>query len=308
MLIINQNKIIIKAVRYCINLNNMKNNIKKTIFFVAFVALLSSCTNDEDPVVVGNKKPTISNFEYGSGHGDTYKEGIGYIGRDIHIEGKINAPNKIQSIIVEIHKEGHDHGAKGDKEWEFRKKYDEFNGQINPTFHKHVDIPETAEAGEYHFHFKVTDLAGLIVEIKKDIQIKKVAVDPTAPSIVGEFEMGTGHGKDFKPGIAYLGRDIHIEGKMKAPNKIKSVVVEIHKEGDHHHAKATKEWTFKKEYDQFKGKGNEAEGDLPVFHKHVDIPKDAEQGEYHFHFKITDNKGLTLEIERELEIKSPPAI
>ena len=46
-----------------------------------------------------------------------------------------------------------------------------FSGLKNTTFHEHVEISSTAEAGEYHFDFIVTDMVGNQSSAEAELQI-----------------------------------------------------------------------------------------------------------------------------------------
>jgi hypothetical protein len=128
----------------------MKTNILVT-FVVAL--LLVSCENT-------GPKPEIDFLELGMENSKTV-----VAGEDLHMEADIVAENKIESIEVEIHPGG-DHHEKsisrsvGLEEWEIDTVYVEFSGLKNTLFHEHIEVPENAEPGDYHFHFTVTDMEG----------------------------------------------------------------------------------------------------------------------------------------------------
>jgi len=144
----------------------MKTN-KIFIAVLCFIAVLSACKKDKDVVIA---PPTISGLEVG-----IYNGKVGYVGSDLHLAADIEAAGKIKTIEVEIHKEN---GAG----WEFTKVYDEFAGLLNTEFHKHVDIPSTAQTGEYHLHLKVTDMKGNQTEVESELELQ-VNTDTQAPTI-----------------------------------------------------------------------------------------------------------------------------
>ncbi len=119
------------------------------------------------------------------------------------------------------------------------------------------------------------------------------------PEIV-DFELGYENSK-----TGYLGSGFHIEAKIIAENNIDIIVIEIHYEGDHkksiiiansdHHH----EWEVDITYDKFRGLKN------TTFHEHVNVPLNAEPGDYHFHFKVIDMEGYTAEVEEDIEIREP---
>jgi len=138
-----------------------KFKILSILLSVAIFATFSSCKKDDDTV----PKPTISGVEYGSSH-DNPEDHQATAGDNMHLEAEILAEGKINYITVEIHPEGeeeheeaeHDHHHEG---WEYDSTYTEgFSGLKNATFHKHIDIPASAEPGHYHLHFIVVDMEG----------------------------------------------------------------------------------------------------------------------------------------------------
>lgn len=155
----NTNNLIIKY-------SKMKTN-KIFIAVLCFVAVLSACKKDKDVVIA---PPTISGLEVG-----IYNGKVGYVGSDLHLAADIEAAEKIKTITVEIHKES----GTG---WEFTKVYDEFAGLKNTEFHKHVDIPATAQLGKYHLHLKVIDMQGKATEVESELELQ-VNADNQAPTI-----------------------------------------------------------------------------------------------------------------------------
>jgi hypothetical protein len=163
----------------------MKTKIK-TIAILALVILftLNSCKREE-PI----PKPEIDLTELGL---DNSK--IGYIGSDLHVEADIVAEGTIESVEIEIHPEEA-------QTWEFDSVYTEFSGLKNTLFHKHIDIPATAEAGDYHFHFTVSDKEGNQTLVESEMEIQE-PTDLVAPEIV----IGTAptNGQSFSTGETIL--------------------------------------------------------------------------------------------------------
>jgi len=116
---------------------------------------------------------------------------------------------------------------------------------------------------------------------------------------IGSFELGYENSK-----IAYVGTDLHMETEIVAEGTIDVIRVEIHPEGEHEKKGVSSvsdegEWEVDKTYTKFSGLKN------TTFHEHIDIPMDAEVGDYHFHFEVTDMEGYQTVYEEELEIKEP---
>ncbi len=146
------------------------------IIFIAGLALYSCKKEDEDV-----PQPTINLTELGY---DNNK--IGITGSELHIEADIVAEGTIDKVMIEIHPEG-EHGKSitiilDEDEWEVDTMYTEFSGLKNTTFHKHIDIPATADTGHYHFHFAVIDMEGQQSYVEEELEIK-YPDDNVAPEI-----------------------------------------------------------------------------------------------------------------------------
>ncbi|HMR18739.1 MAG TPA: DUF4625 domain-containing protein [Sphingobacterium sp.] len=138
-------------------------------------------TNDNEVVseinsdVVVSINPFIEKFELGSGHSaDDRINRIGYIGRDLHIQGDIYClVNRLKSIKIEI--------VQGISTTPYTLvfNYDETNywsaqngGARNPHFHEHVDIPANAPAGKYKFSILVTDQLNLAYKRELNLELR----------------------------------------------------------------------------------------------------------------------------------------
>lgn len=100
---------------------------------------------------------------------------------------------------------------------------------------------------------------------------------------------------------AEAGDELHMDAEVLAENKIDRIQVILHPEGEEH-KKSSKtrlsegEWEFDSVYTEFSGLKN------TEFHKHIEVPPDAEAGHYHFHFSVTDLEGYQTVYEDEVEI------
>ena len=81
-------------------------------------------------------------------------------GSDFHVEFMIEAVNGIHNVTVDIH--AHDlELAEGEEEWDFEEVYEEgLHEETSAEFHKHIDVPATAPAGEYHMLITIEDEDG----------------------------------------------------------------------------------------------------------------------------------------------------
>ncbi len=92
-------------------------------------------------------------------------------GNDFHIEFMINAVHGIHEITVDVH--GHDIPVgEGEVEWDFENTYSEgYHEETEVEFHEHIDVPETAPAGEYHVIFTIEDEDGNTHEFESHIDV-----------------------------------------------------------------------------------------------------------------------------------------
>lgn len=104
-------------------------------------------------------------------------------------------------------------------------------------------------------------------------------------------------------GIAYAGSDLHIEAEVVAEARISTITVQIHLEDEGEKSVESvlheDEWEVDTTYTEFSGLKN------TTFHKHLEIPSNAEATTYHFHFIVTDEEGQQSLVEEELEIQYP---
>jgi len=170
----------------------MKTIINLLLLVVSTTIVFFSCKKEDE-----TSKPQINSFELG------YQDSkLATLGNDLHIEAEVIADGKISTIQVTIHPEG-EHDEKStvysvEEEWEFDSTYTEFSGLKNTTFHKHIDIPVTADTGTYHFHFIVTDLEGNQTEMEEDLKIEQPD-DILAPEIT--ITSAPASGQAFSNGV-----------------------------------------------------------------------------------------------------------
>ena len=129
-----------------------------------------------------------------------------------------------------------------------------------------------------------------ISSCSKDDEIKM-------PEIL-EFELGYNNSK-----TVHAGSHLHIDADIIAENGIDVIEIDIHYEGEHVNsikiAGEQHSWELEITYDKFRGLKN------TTFHEDIDVPADAEPGEYHFHFKVIDMKGYTASFEDDLVVLAP---
>lgn len=140
--------------------------MKTKAFFtllVITVIFFAACQKDPSPPVI-----TILELGDGDTHGNDH---TAKIGGDLHMEVEVVAEGKIDKIQVRVHPEGEHHEEGEHEEWEIDTTYTKFSGLKNTTFHEHLEIDLSAEPGDYHFDFIVTDMEGNQSDAEADLKI-----------------------------------------------------------------------------------------------------------------------------------------
>lgn len=225
-----------------------------------FAMTLTSCSDDNDSPSNGSIE--IKDVEFGH-----HNNGLGTIGKDLHLECKIKSSSKIKAIRVSIIKDANN---KVEKVYNSGK----YIGVLNTTFHEHIDLPATLAEGEYKGTITVTNTEGTVKTVNAKITLKKKEVDPNMPKIsdlkVNTME-STANGK------------VTFTANIETKDPVDEIEIEFH--GDKEYEMA---------FDEFKGKSGKF-----VFSKGVTLPADCKPGTYHIHFTVKDNKKrkATEEIE-----------
>ena len=252
----------------------MKNKISKYafLFALATTSIFTSCSSDDDNSAALHTI-TVDLTEVGSGNNLQATAG-----EDLHLEAEILATGKIASVVVEIHSETNTSAP------EITQTFADYNGLLNATFHKHVDIPATQPAGNYHLHLTVTDQQGNVKTVEAEIEI----LASSSLFNISLTEIGHGTSGNFH---AHSGEEAHIEGTVTSVNPIATIAIEIHNESD-----ATIP-EIEAIYNNYAGQTT------ANFHEHLMIPANQPAGDYHFHFKVTDNQGNSRTVEYEFAIE-----
>lgn len=94
-------------------------------------------------------------------------------GDDFHAEFKVTAIHGIHSISVDIHAHGLT-PQEGEVVWDHEEEFSEgYHGETEAVFHEHIEIPNTAPAGEYHVLFTVEDEKGNAQKFDTHVEIIK---------------------------------------------------------------------------------------------------------------------------------------
>lgn len=132
----------------------MKQNVLFIMIAAVVIVTTVSCSKDDV------SSPGITLIALGKENSKKVEAGD-----ELHIDAEITAEGKIKLIRIEIHYEGAGSG------WEHNVVYSDYEGLKNTDFHKHLDVPASAQPGDYHFHLIVTDLLGNESKIEDEFEI-----------------------------------------------------------------------------------------------------------------------------------------
>lgn len=252
----------------------MKKYLSKTVAILAVSSALftTSCSDDDN---VSPKRLEVQLTEVGHG-----TPAHAHAGEDLHLEAEILAEAQIATVTVSLHHET-DSSAP-----EITATYQDYNGLINATFHKHIDIPATQTPGSYHLHLTVTDQLGNTKQADAEVQI--LTSDDDSSIAVNLTELG--HGAIGNSHV-HAGQDMHIEGTITSVHPIQAVSVEIRHASDVNAPEINAE---------FAGYAGLTSAD---FHEHIAIPASQPSGTYHFHLNVTDDHGHTETVHYDIEIE-----
>lgn len=201
------------------------------------LGLFSACKKDNEDIPTATK-PTVGTLEIGFDNKKTVQAGS-----ELHLEGEIFAEGLIEKIAIEIHQEG-------SGSFKLAKIYtdEKYVGKKNATFHEHIDIPSAAPAGEYHFHFTVTDKAGNSTTVESPLTIQAANAKVTYKLIFTEVDAHP-HGDHFhdiaeKGGVEPVSISFDANGNALAGG----------------HAHISPQGVYKIEFKQFDGAGQEIQG------------------------------------------------
>lgn len=131
-----------------------------TIAIFGFVACSDEEIDTEKPVIQLNEPITHANFHPGD---------------EIHFDAEFSDNVALKQFKIDIHSgEGHDHKSGQDDDHGLDWSY-EYIGELqghNQQLQMHIDIPEDAKHGEYHFLVYCTDEAGNESFVAIEIEIE----------------------------------------------------------------------------------------------------------------------------------------
>lgn len=123
------------------------------------------------------------------------------------------------------------------------------------------------------------------------ILITSCSEDKISAPVITAHEIGHENSKSVAQG-----EELHLDIEIVADGKISSIKLELHPEEEHlkdDHAHWELDTTFTTEFEGLKN---------AEFHKHFDVPAEAELGAYHMHFVVNDQEGNQSSIEEEITV------
>ncbi|MFT3750440.1 MAG: DUF4625 domain-containing protein [Agriterribacter sp.] len=126
------------------------------------IVLFSSCSKESE-----KEKPAAPTIEVVHlGAHISSGEDVFYLGQEGHFEVNIAAPGRIRSIELEIDQKS------GYATFSLTKNYTDYVGKKEVLgFQDYPLIPEGEAIGDYTFHLKVTDQAGQVGKLERDITV-----------------------------------------------------------------------------------------------------------------------------------------
>ncbi|MCC5944685.1 MAG: DUF4625 domain-containing protein [Bernardetiaceae bacterium] len=135
-------------------------NKSSYLWLLALLFFFTACNNDDEAEPIDTTPPTVSQVTInGFSKDDEIKLNQG---TRIHFDAVFQDDVALGQFKIDIHdaSEGHNHGGRIEGEpWSFVKVFDLLNVR-RQTVHEHIDIPENAMPGPYHFLIQYFDEAG----------------------------------------------------------------------------------------------------------------------------------------------------
>lgn len=222
---------------------------------------LASCKDDDD----NRKNDNAISIKLNEVGEENSEEGMA--GKDLHIEGEVIAQAKIKGIRVEL--ADAKNAVKVSEDYSQEAKY---VNVINITFHEHLELPGTLEAGDYTLRFTVTDQTGN--SKTESVKVKITKKDANAP-LITDINIGDGSNK------GKAGAKVKITANVTTKSAVEEIEIEFHGKKE-----------FPTEFEKYKGRTGSFK-----FEEELTLPSD--KGEYHVHFTVKDKDGRknTEEVE-----------
>lgn len=226
----------------------------------------SSCKKDVDDEV-----PVIAEF--------TVESKTVAAGSEIHADVVFTDNEALKSYKIDIHDafDGHGHGKTGTP-WSYQETF-EISGK-EFTEHKHIDVPVDAASGPYHFTIYVLDAEGNQSDFAEvDLMITNSSMPVI--TVTNLSETTETH--------ADKGTTLILQGTVTDAVDLAEILVVLEEEGDHSHGKTSAEPLYENDID-LTGT-SDVSFDLSTLNPTIDIPANAEEGDYALIIYAKDSDG-----------------
>lgn len=119
------------------------------------------------------------------------------------------------------------------------------------------------------------------------LSCEKDSVDDEKP-VISNLEIG-------HDGFFQAGAELHVEFEVSDNEGLDYYQITIHHEGEH--KSTVTEWELDEKFDEINGLKN-----YTVHNHDIEVPADAELGDYHVHLMVVDLAGNVADEELELEL------
>lgn len=244
--------------------------MKSIHYLLSLSALLmftfQSCTKDVD-----DEAPVIASFTVDS---ETVAAGS-----EIHADLNFTDNEALKSYKIDIHDnfDGHGHGKVGQR-WSYQELVDISGKDFDE--HKHIDVPNDAFSGPYHFTIYVLDAEGN----QSDFAEVDLNITNSSMPVISVTNLNADEENHVSKGST-----LALVGTITDTDGIDEVVIELEEAGhDHEHGKKEEDPLYEMDLDLG---GSVNSYDLSTITPSIDIPGTAESGDYELLIRVKDTEG-----------------
>lgn len=267
--------------------------IKSFIYLSSLSALtiFAGCS-DDDESPVDNTAPTVSNVAING----TAENIVVMPGSEIHFDAQFEDDLLLGQYKIDIHNnfDGHSHGRIASTDFSFTQIYD-LTGRTEAV-HEHIEVPEDATPGDYHFSLQYFDAVGNegdIVFLEFDI------ADPANQPQINITSHNVNEAIEVHPG-----GQIALAGTIEDPDGLQEVHIQLmlpndeHDHDGHAHGRLSEDPLFDLEIplDGVNSWNLDQAGEIL-------IPEDAAVGHYDLTIRVTDLEGFENAVSIEVHIE-----
>lgn len=241
--------------------------MKSINYLLALSALLvlglQSCKKDVD-----DEAPVIETFEV---ENTTISAGS-----EIHADLDFSDNEALKSYKIDIHDnfDGHGHGKVGSS-WSYQELV-EISGKVYSD-HKHIDVPEDAFSGPYHFTLYVLDAEGN----QSDFEEVELMVTNSSTPVINITSLDASATNHVPKGTT-----LSLVGDITDADGIDEIVIELGTPTDESTVVADAFY----DNDMDLG-GSVTTYDLSALSPSIDVPSSTATGEYQLIFRVKDTTG-----------------